>query len=112
VPKSIARVSNAGSHTRWLSQNRLKMSEYGKGRILLLEEKGLYVDKIIILGSYAQGTENVDSDIDLIIISRNFRDKSIFERVELVSGVGRKLVKNFFSPLILTFFFPFLIIQI
>ena len=75
-----------------------------KELIQLLEERGINVDKIVIFGSYARGTEKVDSDIDLIIVSRNFRKKSIFERVELTTGIGRNLVKTFKKPFDLMFY--------
>jgi predicted nucleotidyltransferase len=70
----------------------------------LLEERGIDVDKIVIFGSYARGMEKMDSDIDLIIVSKAFRDKSIFERVELTTGIGRKLVKTFKKPFDLMFY--------
>jgi uncharacterized protein len=70
----------------------------------LLKEKGINTDKIVIFGSFGRGTENKGSDIDLIIVSRTFRDKSIFERVELTTGIGRKLVKTFKKPFDLMFY--------
>ncbi|MCP5104492.1 MAG: nucleotidyltransferase domain-containing protein [bacterium] len=70
----------------------------------LLDKKGIAADKIVVFGSYARGTEKVDSDIDLIIVSKNFRDKSIFERVELTTGIGRRLVKAFKKPFDLMFY--------
>lgn len=42
----------------------------------LLEQKGINASKIILFGSYAKSTETEDSDIDLIIVSPAFRDKS------------------------------------
>lgn len=65
----------------------------------MLEQKGISVQKIIIYGSYARGVQREDSDIDIIIISKDFRDKSIFERVELTTGIGRELVKKTKNPL-------------
>jgi len=66
------------------------------GHILkeLLEQRGIVIDKIVIFGSYAKGKEKEDSDIDIIIVSKDFRDKSIFERVELTTGVGLELVRR------------------
>lgn len=32
------------------------------------------IDAIILFGSYAKGTENKDSDIDIAVISSNFND--------------------------------------
>jgi predicted nucleotidyltransferase len=70
----------------------------------LLEDRGIKADKIVVFGSYGRGDKKEDSDIDLIIVSRNFRNKSIFERVELTSGIGRKLVKTFKKPFDLMFY--------
>lgn len=70
----------------------------------LLEKKGLTDSKIILFGSYAKQTEKEDSDIDLIIVSRDFRNKSLFERVEQTTGIGRTLVKTFKRPFDLLFY--------
>jgi predicted nucleotidyltransferase len=70
----------------------------------LLEQKGLQVARIVLFGSYAKQCEDKDSDIDLIIVSQNFRNKSIFERVKLTTGIGRKLVKTFKKPFDLMFY--------
>ena len=70
----------------------------------LLLRKGINVQKIVIFGSYAKGTQREDSDIDIIIVSRDFRNKSIFERVELTTGIGRELVKKVEKPFDLLFY--------
>ena len=70
----------------------------------LLKEKGISVYKIIIFGSFAKGKYKEDSDIDIIIVSRDFRGKSIFERVKLVTGLGRELVKKFKKPFDLIYY--------
>jgi predicted nucleotidyltransferase len=70
----------------------------------LLKEKGIITDKVVLFGSFGRGTEKADSDIDLIIVSRSFRNKSVFERVELTTGIGRKLVKTFKKPFDLMFY--------
>ncbi len=71
------------------------------GKILaeLLKQRGISIYKIVIFGSYAKGTQRENSDIDIIVVSRDFRDKSIFERVELTKGIGRELVKRTKKPL-------------
>lgn len=70
----------------------------------LLKEKGINTDKIVVFGSFGRGTENKESDIDLVIVSKTFRDKSFLERIELTTGVGRKLVKSFRKPFDLMFY--------
>ncbi|MBU2539541.1 nucleotidyltransferase domain-containing protein [Patescibacteria group bacterium] len=64
----------------------------------LLKQKGISIHKIVIFGSYAKEVSKEDSDIDVIIVSKNFRNKSIFERVELTTGIGRELVKKTMKP--------------
>jgi len=70
----------------------------------LLQRKGIDAQKIVIFGSYARGVQREDSDIDIIIVSRDFRDKSIFERAELTIGIGRELVKKIKKPFDLLFY--------
>jgi uncharacterized protein len=49
----------------------------------LLVQDGLHVDSIALFGSALSGVMHEDSDIDLIIISSDFRGKDIFERSEM-----------------------------
>lgn len=64
----------------------------------LLKKKGISVYKIIIFGSFAKDNQKKDSDIDIIVVSKDFRDKSIFDKVELTTGIGRELVKKTKKP--------------
>lgn len=48
-----------------------------------LKEKGLKVSKIILFGSQVKGTTTEESDVDILIISEDFRDKDFFERARL-----------------------------
>ncbi|MBI3583852.1 MAG: nucleotidyltransferase domain-containing protein [Nitrospinae bacterium] len=64
----------------------------------LLKQRGIDIYKIVIFGSYAKKRVSRDSDIDMMIISKDFRNKDIFERVELAGGVHRELVKRFKKP--------------
>ena len=63
-----------------------------------LEARGIDTEKIVIFGSYAKGEEKKDSDIDIIIVSRDFRNKNIFERVEITRGIHRKLIEEVMKP--------------
>jgi predicted nucleotidyltransferase len=49
----------------------------------LLITNGLNVNSIALFGTALSGEMHVDSDIDLIIISSDFRDKDIFERSQM-----------------------------
>ncbi len=64
----------------------------------LLQQRNITLYKIVIFGSFARGMSREDSDIDIIVVSKDFRDKSIFERVELTTGIGRELVRRFSKP--------------
>ncbi len=63
-----------------------------------LKEEGIKVDKIIVFGSYAEGRTKEESDIDIILVSKDFRDKDIFEKVELTKDVHWKLVEKLMIP--------------
>lgn len=54
-----------------------------------LEKKGIAVKKIILYGSQAIGTTHKDSDIDLAVISDDFKEMDLFERL---SFLGRMRV--------------------
>lgn len=58
-----------------------------------LESKSLRVKKIILYGSYATGEFREGSDIDLIVISEDFENKSYWERIELLSDAIYKVFK-------------------
>jgi len=70
----------------------------------LLKEKGITIDKIVIFGSFITGKFEKDSDIDIIIVSKTFRDKTIFERVKLATGIGRGLVSRLKMPFDLLYY--------
>ncbi len=64
----------------------------------LCKQKGINISKIILYGSYAKKIQRENSDIDIIVISKNFRNKSIFERAEITTGIDRELVKRTRKP--------------
>ena len=66
--------------------------------IELLKEKGICIEKIIVFGSYAKGKGKEDSDIDIIVVSKDFRNKDIFEIVHLTKDVHWKLVEEIMKP--------------
>lgn len=64
----------------------------------LLPQKGISIDKIVVFGSYAKGRARPDSDIDLIVVSKQFRGKDVFDQIEMIRGVHRELVKRVKKP--------------
>ncbi len=72
----------------------------------LTKKKGIDVDRIIVFGSYARGEEKKGSDIDIIIVSRDFEDKGIFEKVEIASGLHREFVEKTMMPADIMYYSP------
>ncbi len=60
-----------------------------------LELLGIKIKKIILYGSYAQGKAKKDSDIDLLVISNDFKDMDLWERLSLLGrarlGINRPM---------------------
>lgn len=54
------------------------IKEYIDALLLL----GVKTERVILYGSYAQGKAREDSDIDLIIVSKDFEGKNLRERLE------------------------------
>ena len=64
--------------------------------------RGIVPDKIILFGSYAQGTNTENSDIDLVIISNDFKGKDFWERIDILSDA----IYEIFAPIEATAFTP------
>jgi uncharacterized protein len=64
-----------------------------------LQQTGLNVQKIIVFGSQANGKYNDGSDIDIIVISNDFKNKDIFKRARLTKDAEIMTIKKFMIPL-------------
>ena len=64
-----------------------------------LKEKGLNISRIILFGSQAYGKVTHESDVDIAIISNDFKDKDIFERARLTKDAEIMTLKKFMMPL-------------
>jgi len=51
---------------------------------LALEARGIHISKIVLFGSHAQGRANDHSDIDIAVISDDFKDMNLLERLEFI----------------------------
>ncbi len=54
-----------------------------KNYMMYLIKEGIKVEKAVIFGSYAKGNYHVDSDIDVLIISKHFGKNRVKEGQEL-----------------------------
>lgn len=64
-----------------------------------LRENGLNISKIILFGSQAKRKATKESDIDILIVSEDFRNKDIFERAKLTKDAEIKTIKKFIVPI-------------
>ncbi|MBM4036416.1 MAG: nucleotidyltransferase domain-containing protein [Planctomycetes bacterium] len=50
-----------------------------------LEAQGVRVSQMVLFGSLAAGTAREDSDIDVVVVSRDFAGKGFGERLEILT---------------------------
>jgi uncharacterized protein len=79
-----------------VKKSTLKAVAYMKDR---LQQTGLDVQKIIVFGSQANGKYNAGSDIDIIVISNDFKNKDIFKRARLTKDAEIMTIRKFMIPL-------------
>jgi len=60
---------------------------------------GINVDSIALFGSALTGKMDKDSDIDLIIVSSDFRNLDLFERAKLTMKPETETMKKFKIPM-------------
>jgi len=61
--------------------------------IQTLHKLGIKVERVILYGSYVRGEQKRESDIDLVVISRDFEKMSLRERIELL-GIAAARIKE------------------
>jgi uncharacterized protein len=49
-----------------------------------LEKYHIHPERIILYGSYAKGNAREDSDIDLVVVSSDFKNMNLRERLEIL----------------------------
>ena len=60
-----------------------------------LSHKGIHIDRIILYGSYASGTQREDSDIDLVVISDSFKEMDYWQRIDVMADA----ISDIFKPI-------------
>lgn len=67
-----------------------------------LAKMGIQVEKVLLYGSQARKTAHEDSDIDLIVISRDWEPYSMRERLEILGVASARILEpvqaNGFTP--------------
>jgi len=79
-----------------VKKSTLKAVTFMKDRLL---QAGINVQKIIVFGSQANGSDNAGSDIDIMVISDDFKNKDIFKRAKLTKDAEIMTIKKFLIPL-------------
>ena len=67
-----------------------------------LESANIQVEQLIFFGSPATGTAREDSDIDIVVISSSFADKSYWKRIDILS----EAIYTVFAPIEASAFTP------
>ena len=52
---------------------------------------GIKAERVILYGSFAQGNARQDSDIDLVVVSENFREMNLRERLEVLGIAAARI---------------------
>ena len=60
-----------------------------------LERRGIHVAKLVLFGSYAQGTAREGSDIDVVVLSEDFAPMGYWQRIDVLS----EAIYEVFAPL-------------
>lgn len=60
-----------------------------------LESRGVRIDKLILFGSYAKGTQREWSDIDIVVVSDDFAGKNYWDRIDILTDA----IYNVFEPI-------------
>lgn len=63
-----------------------------------LEKSGLRISKVILFGSQATGQATGDGDIDIVVLSEDFRNRDIFERARQIKDAEISTIKKFMAP--------------
>lgn len=58
-----------------------------------LIDLGIEVERVILFGSYAKGHPREDSDIDLIVVSKDFESMNIRERLEILGVASARIMQ-------------------
>jgi predicted nucleotidyltransferase len=74
-------------------KKRSKVKVVIKQYIRELSKLGIHVQKVILYGSYAKGDFRKDSDIDLVIVSEDFKKRDLRERLEILGIAAVRIMK-------------------
>ncbi len=71
-----------------------------------IRKNGISISKIILFGSRAEGRSAADSDIDVAVVSEDFRGKDIFQRTDMLQDASARTIRKFAVPVDLVLLTP------
>lgn len=79
-----------------MASKRVMMAlEYLRERV---EANGVRVQRMVLFGSHAKGRATRESDIDVVIISEDFKRKNRFKRAEMTGRAEMETIQKFSVP--------------
>jgi predicted nucleotidyltransferase len=60
---------------------------------MIFEKNGNSIDKMILYGSFANNTQHEGSDIDVVIISKDFKGMDYWQRIKILTNALIKIRK-------------------
>lgn len=66
---------------------------------VILEKSGIPVDNLAVFGSVMKGLDDSESDLDMIVISKAFENKSIFQRADMLYKPETEFIKLVKMPI-------------
>ena len=76
-----------------MRQQRSKIKKIIDGYKDVLKGLGIRVQRVILFGSYAHRSQNSDSDIDLVIVSDDFRRMNLRQRLEILGIAAVRIMQ-------------------
>ena len=64
-----------------------------------LRQNNVSISKIILFGSRARRNASAESDVDIVLISRDFTNKDIYRRLALIKEAEIATIRKFMLPL-------------
>ena len=58
-----------------------------------LRKLGIGVERVILYGSFAKGNQREDSDIDIIVVSRDFQKMNLRQRIEVLGIAAARIMQ-------------------
>jgi len=74
-------------------KTRPEVKEIIKEYRAALVAQGINVQRVILYGSFVNGKRRADSDIDLVIISSDFREMNLRQRMEILGIAAARIMK-------------------